>query len=95
MLDTVVNKEIFWGFPGGAVVESPPADAGDTGSYSGPVGSHMPWNGWAHEPWQLSLRIQSLCSAAGEATAVRGPRMHTAKQKTTMRCHITCMPECL
>ena len=30
------------GFPGGAVVRSPPANAGDTGSSPGPGGSHMP-----------------------------------------------------
>ena len=32
------------GFPGGAVVKNPPANAGDTGSSPGPGGSHMPWN---------------------------------------------------
>ena len=30
------------GFPGGTVVKSPPANAGNTGSRSGPGGSHMP-----------------------------------------------------
>ena len=30
------------GFPGGPVVESPPANAGDTGSISGPERSYMP-----------------------------------------------------
>ena len=30
------------GFPGGAVVESLPASAGDMGSSPGPGGSHMP-----------------------------------------------------
>ena len=30
------------GFPGGAVVRSPPANAGDTGSSPGPGRSHMP-----------------------------------------------------
>ena len=30
------------GFPGGAVVENLPANAGDTGSSSGPGRSHMP-----------------------------------------------------
>ena len=30
------------GFPGGAVVGSPPANAGDTGSIPGPERSHMP-----------------------------------------------------
>ena len=67
------------GFPGGAVVESPPADAGDTGSCPGLGRSHMPRSGWAREPWPLSLRVRSLCSATGEATAVRGPC--TAKKK--------------
>ena len=35
-------RKILRGFPGGAVVESPPADAGDTGSSPGLGGSHMP-----------------------------------------------------
>ena len=69
------------GFPGGAVVESPPADAGDMGLCPGPGGSHMPQSGWAREPWPLGLHVRSLCSATGEATAVRGPR--TAKNKQT------------
>ena len=30
------------GFPGGAVVENPPANAGDTGVSPGPGRSHMP-----------------------------------------------------
>ena len=59
------------GFPGGAVVESPPADAGDRGSCPSPGGSRMPRSGQAREPWPLSLRVRSLCSAMGEATAVR------------------------
>ena len=62
------------GFPGGAAVESLPADAGDTGSIPGPGGSRVPRSGWAREPQLLSLRIWSLCSAAGEAAMVRGPR---------------------
>ena len=32
------------GFPGGAVVKNPPANAGDTGSSLGPGRSHMPWS---------------------------------------------------
>ena len=35
----------FRGFPGGAVVESLPANAGDTGSSPGLGGSHMPRSG--------------------------------------------------
>ena len=75
-----ISKITFSGFPGGAVVESLPADAEDTGSCPGPGGSDMPRSGWAREPWPLSLRVRSLCSATGEATTVRGPRI--AKNKT-------------
>ena len=63
-----------WGFPGGAVVENLPANAGDTGSSPGLGRSHMPQSGWSREPQLLSLRVWSLCSAAGEAAIVRGPR---------------------
>ena len=68
------------GFPGGTVVGSPPADAGDMGSCPGPGGSHMPQSGWACGPWPLSLGVRSLCSAKGEATTVRSPRT-TQKKK--------------
>ena len=37
-------KYDFSGFPGGVVVESLPANAGDTGSGPGLGGSHMPWS---------------------------------------------------
>ena len=63
------------GFPGGAVVESPPASAGDTGSSPGLGRSHMPRSNWAHEPQLLSLRVWSLCPATREATTVKGPRI--------------------
>ena len=62
------------GFPGGAVVENLPANAGDTGSRPGLGGSHMPRSNQAREPQLLSLRVWSLCSATREATTVRGPR---------------------
>ena len=64
--------EICWGFPGGAVVESLPANAGDTGSSPGLGRSHMPWSNWAHGPQLLSLCVWNLCSATGEAAIVRG-----------------------
>ena len=35
-------KTCPWDFPGGTVVENPPANAGDTGSRPGPGRSHMP-----------------------------------------------------
>ena len=65
---------IIWGFPGGAVVENLPANAGDMGSSPGLGRSHMPQSNWAREPQLLSLRVWSLCSATGEAAIVRGPR---------------------
>ena len=36
------TKNALKGFPGGAVVENLPANAGDTGSSPGPGRSHMP-----------------------------------------------------
>ena len=67
---------ITGGFPGGAVVENLPADAGHTGSGPGLGRSHMPRSNWAREPRLLSLRVWSLCSATREAAIVRDP--HTA-----------------
>ena len=56
------------------MVENLPDNAGDTGSSPGLGRSFMPRSGWAREPQLLGLRIWSLCSAAGEAVTVRGPR---------------------
>ena len=61
-------------FPGGAVVENLPANAGDTGSSPGLGRSHMPRSNWAREPQLPSLRVWSLCSATREAAIMRGPR---------------------
>ena len=68
------EKEYCWGFPGSAVVENLPANAGDMGSSPGLGRSHMLQSNWACEPQLLSLRIWSLCSATREDTIVRGPR---------------------
>ena len=38
------NIKEYRGFPGGAVVENLPANAGDTGSSPGLGRSHMPWS---------------------------------------------------
>ena len=46
----MMNKTDTGGFPGGAVVENLPADAGDTGSSPGLGRSHMPQSSWAREP---------------------------------------------
>ena len=40
----LLKKQLIWGFPGGAVVENLPANAGDTGSSLGLGRSHMPWS---------------------------------------------------
>ena len=62
-------KMLLQGFPGGAVVENLPANAGDTGSRRGLGRSHMPRSNQTREPQLLSLR-----SATRETTIVRGPR---------------------
>ena len=74
-----IKREGGWGFPGGAVVGSLPANAGDAGSGPGLGGSHMLRSDWAREPRLLSLCIWSLCiwglcSATGGAVIVGGPR---------------------
>ena len=74
ILHNYIFKKEIKGFPGGAVVESLPANAGDTGSSPGLGRSHMPRSNWAREPQSLSLRAWSLCSATREAAIVRGPR---------------------
>ena len=70
----VFQKYKILGFPGGAVVKNPPANAGDTSSSPGLGRSHMPQSNWARKPQLLSLRVRSLCSATREAATVRGPR---------------------
>ena len=52
-----IKKNKKEGFPGGAVVENLPANAGDTGSSPGLGRSHVPRSSWAREPQLLSLRV--------------------------------------
>ena len=40
-MDLPILKAL-WDFPGGTVVQNPPANAGDVGSSTGPGRSHMP-----------------------------------------------------
>ena len=61
------------GFPGGAVVKNPPANAGDTGSSPGPGRSHMPQNNLAREP-----QLLSPCATATEAHT---PRAYALQQE--------------
>ena len=63
MKSEINEKEMKEGFPGGAVVENLPANAGDMGSSPGLGRSHMPRSKWAREPQLLSLCVWSLCSA--------------------------------
>ena len=67
------KKRKLKGFPGGAVAESLPANAGDTGSSPGLGRSHMPRSNWAREPQLLSLHVWSLCYATREAVIMRVP----------------------
>ena len=53
--DKLYIKFTILGFPGGAVVENPPVNAGHTGSSPGLGRSYVPWSSWAHEPQLLSL----------------------------------------
>ena len=53
------EKSKYLGLPGGAVVENPPANAGDTGSSAGLGRSHMPQSSWGREPQLLSLRSRA------------------------------------
>ena len=73
ILKRILIKNTKRDFPGGAVVENPPANAGDAGLSPGLGRSHMLWSNWAREPQLLSLRVWSLCSATREAATVRGP----------------------
>ena len=68
------SKDDTQGFPGGAVVENLPANAGYTGSSPGLGRSHMPRSNQAREPQLLSLRVWSLCSTTRDTAIVRGPR---------------------
>ena len=82
------TQESLEGFPGGAVVENLPANAGNTGSGPGLGRSHLPRSNWAREPQLLSLRVWSLCSATREAVIARGPRtaMRSEERRVGKEC---------
>ena len=54
-----MNKNSAQGFPGSAVVENLPANAGDVGSIPGPGRSHVLWSNEARAPQLLSLRSRA------------------------------------
>ena len=74
------NNKNLLGFLGDTVVESPPANAGDTGSSPGPGRSHMPRSNGAHAPQLLSLR-----------SGARGPQLlkptHVEPELRSKRSH--------
>ncbi|KAJ8788278.1 hypothetical protein J1605_022572 [Eschrichtius robustus] len=78
------SESLQKGFPGGAAVENPPANAGDTGSSPGPGRSHMPRSNWACEPQLLSLRVWSLCSATREAATPQPPARRSVQAWSSM-----------
>ena len=53
-------KNNLWGFPGGAVVENLPANAGDTGSSPGLGRSHMPQAAEQLGPWATTTEPAHL-----------------------------------
>ena len=53
-------KKEFRDFPGGSVVKSLPANAGDMGSIPGPGRFHMPQSNKAYAPQLLSLCSRAL-----------------------------------
>ena len=74
------------GFPGGAVVKNPPANAGDTDSSPGPGRSHMPRSNEARAPQLLSLRsrahkpqLLSLRATTNEAPVPRASALQQEK----------------
>ena len=62
-----------WGFPGGAVIENLPANAGDTGSSPGLGRSHMLLSSWA--------RVPQLLSPSATTTEAHAPRACALQQE--------------
>ena len=76
---------ILGGFPGGAVVKNPPANAGDTGSIPGLGRSRMSRSNNAREPQLLSLhsraREPQLLSLRATTSEAHAPRAHAPQQE--------------
>ena len=69
--EVTYEKYSAWGFPGGAVVKNPPANAGDTGSSPGLGKSHMPRSSEARAPQLLSPRATTTEAHAPRARALK------------------------
>ena len=82
-------KPHWEGFPGGAVVKNPPANAGDMGSSPGPGRSHMPQSNKACAPQLLSLRSRTrepqLLSPRVTTTKAHAPRARAPQQEKPLQ----------
>ena len=67
------------GFPGGPVVKSPPANAGDTGSLPGPGRSQVPWATKPVHRNYWSPQSRALQSETREASTTRKKPAHHNK----------------
>ena len=63
---TKEHKKKVGGFLGGLVVESPPANTGDTGSTPGLGRSHVPQSNWAPSTTALEPVPESLGATVNE-----------------------------
>ena len=86
-----VNNGICRDFPGGAVVENPPANAEDTGSSPGLGRSHMPQSNWVCAPQLLSLcsraRAPQLLSPRATTTETHVPRACAPQERPQREAH--------
>ena len=82
-------KSAAGGFPGGAVVKNPPANAGDMGSSPGPGRFHMPRSNEARAPQLLSLRSTAcepqLLSPHATTTEACVPKAHAPQQEKPLQ----------
>ena len=78
------------------MVQSPPANAGDTGSSPGLGGSHMPRSNWARAPQLLSLRSGArepqLLSPRATTTDAHAPRAHALQREKPLQWEV-CAPQ--
>ena len=84
ILANLMDLKVLLGFPGGAVVKKPPANAGDTGSSPGPGRSHMPWSNKARAPQLLNLRsrarVPQLLKPSRLEPVLRNKRSHRSEK---------------
>ena len=75
----------IWGFPGGPMAESPPANAGDTGSIPAPGRPHTPPGSWVWAAQHSACEPSSPFPAATGAPAMRRPGAAAAWQPRSLQ----------